>query len=178
MTGTDLHNDPRWQKLAARGGLITLPFDAPDGWPHGPLPKGERALEVGDDRLSPAYCTMQGHRFMRALLLLPITEARTAFGFETWASVSEESWQGWLSARAGGKPFAGCFAWAANALPGFASGEPVACNLMPGPAGELPRLQPQPGSALHEAQRDGISPARLAEIHAAAGADFAALLDA
>jgi len=145
MTETALQDDPRWLKLAARGGLITLPFDAPDGWPHGSLPKGEKALEVGDDRLSPAYCTMQGHRFLRALLLLPITGARTALGYETWASVSEESWQGWLAARADGRPFAGCFAWAANALPGFESADP-------GPAA-APATAAGPGAARGPARR-------------------------
>ncbi len=176
--GTALADDPRWHRLAARGGLVTLPIAAPDSWPHGAIAPGQKAVEAGDDRLSPAYCTLSGHRFLRARLLLPIAGARTVFGFETWASVSEESFQSFLAARAGGEPFAGCFAWLANALPGFDSAEPVPCNLVPGPPGQLPRLQPHPGVSLHAAQRDGLTPDRLAEIYAAAGAaaDLAALL--
>lgn len=171
-----LETDPRWQKLAQRGGLLAMPFAAPDGWPHGPIPPGQKALEVGDDRLSPAYCALGGHRFLRAVLLLPISGARTVFGFETWGSVSEESYAAFLAARTGGAAFGGCFAWAANALPGFESGDPIGCNLVPGPPGQLPRLQPHAGTALHEAQREGITPARLADIYAAAGTDFEALL--
>lgn len=172
-----LETDPRWQTLAQRGGLISLPFHAPDGWPHGAIPTGQKALEVGDDRLSPTYCAFSGHRFLRAVLLLPIAGARTVFGFETWGSVSEENWNAFLAARAGGEAFPGCFAWVANALPGFDVSETVPCNLVPGPPGQMPRLQPHPGNPLHDAQRSSITPSQLAEIYAAAGADFEALLD-
>ena len=171
-----LEDDPRWPALAARGGMIALPFPAPDGWPHGPIATGEKALEVGEDRLSAAYCTLSRHRFLRAALLLPITGARTVFGFETWASVSEESWNAFLAARAGGEPFRGSFAWLANALPGFDVTETVPCNLVPGPPGQMPRLQPQPGNPLHDAQRAGVAPDRLAAIFDAAGKDLEALL--
>ncbi|GKY89033.1 DUF2199 domain-containing protein [Sinisalibacter aestuarii] len=172
-----LDEDPRWQKLMARGGMVSLPFAAPDGWPHGPIPPGEKSLEIGEDSLSPLYCTLAGHRFLRALLLLPITGARTVFGFESWASVSEDSWRAFLAARAGGEAFRGSFAWLGNSLPGFAQAEPVPCNLVPGPAGQPPRLQPQPGTALNRAQSDGISTARLAAIYAGAGQDIATLLE-
>lgn len=169
MSGVPGADDPRWPALLARGGLIVLPLAAPDGWPHGPLPQGEKALEAGEDRLTPAYCTLKGHRFLRAQLLLPITGARTVFAFEAWGSVSEENWQAWLGARADGKPFPGCFAWLANALPGFEAEEPVPCNLVAGSPGQLPRLQPQPGNALHRAQGEGIPVDRLAAIYAEAG---------
>lgn len=173
---TPLDEDPRWQALMARGGVIALPFDTPEGWPHGPLPSGQKSLEAGDDRLSATYCTLDGHRFVRALLLLPIREARTVFAFECWGSVSEESYQAWLAARAGGEAFPGAFAWLANHLPGFDRAEPVPCNLVAGPPGQPPRLQPQPGTALHLAQSEGLSSARLADIYAAAGLDITALL--
>ena len=175
MTDTPLAQDPRFQALMARGGLITLPIAAPDGWAHGPLPKGDKALEVGEDRISPTYCTLGGHRFLRGLLLLPIQGARTVFAFDCWGSVSEESWQAFLAARAGGEAFAGSFAWLANALPGFDSPEPVPCNLTAGPPGQPPRLQPQPGNALHRAQSEGIGTDRLSQIYAVAGEDFTAL---
>jgi hypothetical protein len=172
-----LVHDPRWQALMARGGLVTLPLGAPDGWPHGPIPEGEKARETGADRLTPRYCTLDGHRFLRVLLLLPIRGARTVFAFDCWGSVSEESLQAFLGARAGGEAFRGSFAWLANALPGFALAEPVPCTLAPGPPGQAPRLQPHPGTALHQAQSEGLTIERLAEIHAAAGADFAALIE-
>lgn len=171
-----LDDDPRWQRLMARGGMLTLPLDAPDGWPHGPIPDGEKARDVGADRLTPGYCTLDGHRFVRALLLLPIRGARTVFAFDCWGSVSEESWLQLLGAKAGGEAFRGSFAWLANALPGFATAEPVPCNLAPGPPGQKPRLQPQPGTALHVVQTEGLTTERLTEIHAAAGADLAALI--
>lgn len=178
MSDEPLERDPRWQKLIARGGMITLPLTAPDGWPHGPIPPGQKALEVGEDRLSRAYCSLDGHRFLRALVLLPITGGRTVFGFETWGSVSEESWQGWLAARARGEAFAGCFAWLANDLPGLDTGtDPLACNLVPGPPGQLPRLVPKPGSPLATAQQTGIGSAELAELYRAAGQDLGAVLD-
>lgn len=179
MTGAPVTDDPRFARLLARGGILALALPAPDAWPHGPLPAGQKAQTVGDDSLSANYCTIQGHRFLRAHLLLPIRGARTVLGFEAWGSVSEDSWQAWLAARARGATFAGAFAWLANALPGFATAsaaDPVACNLVAGPAGALPRLQPQPGSALAQAQAEGIDPGALAAIHAAAGRDFDAVL--
>ncbi|OIP87486.1 MAG: hypothetical protein AUK37_01335 [Rhodobacterales bacterium CG2_30_65_12] len=168
--------DPRWQKLMARGGLIALALPYPDGWPHGALAPGDKALDVGDDRLSPLYCTLQGHRFLRAQLLLPIIGARTVFAFACWGSVSQESWLAWLSARADDTPFPGAFAWLANALPGFTAAEPVPCNLVSGPPGQPPRLQPQPGTALHRVQNAGIDARRLTAIYADAGEDITALL--
>lgn len=178
MSAPALEDDPRWQALMARGGLITLPCAMPDAWPHGALPAGDKALEVGDDRLTPAYCTLQGYRFLRAQLLLPITAARTVFGFEAWGSVSEDSWTAWIEARGGGEPFAGCFAWLANELPGFDGTGPVPCNLTAGPPGALPRLHPQPGTRLAEARAAGLDAATLEAIYAAAGYDRAAMLDA
>lgn len=161
--------DEPFQKLMARGGILALPLPCPDGWPHGALPAGHRTLAVGDDRLSASYCTLQGHRFVRAHLLMPIRGARTVLGYEAWASVSEDSWQAWLAARARGETFGGAFAWLANALPGFAVTDPVACNLVAGPPGALPRLQPHPGTALADAQAGGIEPGDLAALFAAAG---------
>ncbi|MCB1329113.1 MAG: DUF2199 domain-containing protein [Maritimibacter sp.] len=160
MTGPtpETEADPTdFDRLMARGGLYALPLPAPDAWPHGALPKGEKSLSVGADSLSAQYCTCQGHRFLRAHLLLPIQGARTVLGFETWGSVSEETWAAWLAARAGGKPFPGAFAWLANALPEFAAADPVPCNLTAGPPGALPRLQPHPGTDLARAQAEGIA---------------------
>lgn len=170
-------DDPRWQKLMARGGVITVPFAAPDVWPHGPIPAGEKTLERGEDSLSASYCTVQGHRFVRALLLLPIREARTVFGFETWASVSEESWRDWLAARAGGEAFGGCFAWLANALPGVETGDaPVPCNLEAGPPGQLPRLQPRPDTTPGKLQTTGLDAQALMAITTADGRSIEDLL--
>ena len=176
MTETVSHSeDPGFQRLMARGGLIALPLPAPDAWPHGPLAPDQKELEVGDDSLSDNYCTLQGHRFLRAHLLLPIKGARTVLGYEAWGSVSEDSWQAWLAARARGEVFAGAFAWLANLLPGFDNHDAVPCNLTAGPPGGLPRLQPQTGSGLARAQAEGIEPAALAAICAAAGVDIASL---
>ncbi|RME18634.1 MAG: DUF2199 domain-containing protein [Alphaproteobacteria bacterium] len=173
-----LLESPEWQRLMARGGILPLALAAPDVWPHGPIPPGENSLERGDDSLSRNYCTCGGHRFLRALLLLPIRGARTVFGLDGWASVSEETWRAFLAARAGGEAFTGAFAWAANALPGEASKEPVPCNLVPGPPGQPPRLQPHPGSALHALQAEGIAQERLVALFEAAGQDPAALAGA
>jgi len=169
MSGAPATDDPRLARLLARGGLIALPLPAPDVWPHGALTRGQKELTVGADSLSANYCTLQGHRFLRAQLLLPISGARTVFAFEAWGSVSEESWQGWLAARASGETFAGAFAWLANALPGFDETAPVPCNLLAGRPGGLPRLQPQPGGAVAKAQAEGIDLGTLAAIHEAAG---------
>ncbi|HCQ65050.1 MAG TPA: hypothetical protein DIU07_07740 [Rhodobacteraceae bacterium] len=162
-------DDPRLDRLMARGGLISLPRPAPDAWPHGPLPAGEKELAVGADSLTASYCTFQGQRFLRAHLLLPLKGARTVLAFEAWGSVSEDSWQGWLAARARGEAYPGAFAWLANQLPGFDAREPVPCNLTAGPPGALPRLQPQPGTALARAQAQGIDLDTLRAIYAAAG---------
>jgi len=85
---------------------------------------------------------------------------------ETWASVSDESWAAFLGARASGKPFEGTFAWSANALPGFEA-DPAPCNLVPGPPGHAPRLQPHAGHPLHAAQAKAIGQDKLAKILAA-----------
>ena len=168
--------DPRFPQLLARGGMITLPFDAPDAWPHGALPDGQKELAVGDDRLSANYCTLEGHRFLRAHLLVPIQGARTVLGYEAWGSLSEDSWQAWLAARAGGEAFPGAFAWLANLLPGFEYPAPVPCNLTAGPPGALPRLQPQPGSVLAEAQAAGIDTVALRANTTAAGREIDSVL--
>jgi len=164
----DPTHDADFAQLLARGGIFALPLPAPDAWPHGPLPVGEKTLVAGDDSLSPAYCTFEDQRFLRAHLLLPIKAARTVLGFETWGSVSEESWQAWLAARARGEAFAGAFAWLANELPGFETSEPVPCNLTAGPPGALPRLQPHPGNDLARAQADGITEETFRAFRAAA----------
>lgn len=176
MTDAPLADDPRWQALMARGGLIVLPCTMPDAWPHGPLAAGAKVLDIGDDRLTPAYCTLQGHRFLRAQLLLPITGARTVFAFEAWGSVSEESWTAWFAARTEARPFPGAFAWLANALPGFDGTGPVPCNLTAGPPGALPRLHPQPGTRLAEARATGLDADRIEAIYAATGRDRSDIL--
>ncbi len=176
MTDTVTKDDPRWQRLMARGGMITLPLDAPDAWPHGPLPRGEKALSVGQDNLSALYCTLKGQHFLRAHLLLPIKDARTVLAVETWGSVSEETRAAWLAARTGGAPFTGAFAWLAAALPGFAESEPVPCNLTAGPPGALPRLQPQPGNPLAVAQAEGVAQDELLAVFVAAERDLGDLL--
>ena len=77
--------------------MSTLPLDAPDARPNRERPKREKERTVGDDRLSATYCTLPGHRFLRAHLLVPMQSARTVLGFEAWGWLSEDSWQAWLA---------------------------------------------------------------------------------
>ena len=151
----NLSDDPRWQAIATRDLLAGLGFDAPDAWPHGPRPAGQKALAVADDSLSERYCTLAGHRFLRARLGLPIRGAREVLTLETWASVSEATWTAVLAARTAGAEFEGGFTWLSNVLPGLAP-EPVGCNLLPGRPGEPPRLFAQEGP-LHQAQQTGLA---------------------
>lgn len=165
-----LAEDPRWQKLIGLGGLDPIAFDAPDAWPHGPRGTA-KALDIGEDNLTAAYCTLAGHHFLRTQLILPIRGATQVFTFEAWGSVSEDTRKAVIGARTGGVPFEGAFAWLANALPGFAADEPVGCNLLPGRPGQLPRLFAQKGP-LNEAQQSGIEFERLLAILSETGSDL------
>lgn len=165
-----LADDPRWQAMLRAGALAPVVFPAPDAWPHGPRPSGEKSLTIGDDSLSERYCTLAGHRFVCAALTLPIKGAREGLGVQAWGSVSEATWAALIAARTGGTPFEGGFAWLANALPGFGA-EPIGMNLLPGRPGALPRLFAQSGP-LQAAQQTGLDLDALAALLAAVGRDI------
>jgi len=160
-------DDPRQAALTAPGMLADIVFPAPDAWPHALRGTGEKSVSAGEDSLSERYCTLAGHRFLRARLVLPIQDRRETLGVETWASISEATWTAVLGARTGGPGFDGGFAWLANALAGFGP-EPIGCNLLPARPGELPRLFAQQGP-LAEAQKAGLDLDHLTALLAAAG---------
>lgn len=147
---------PDWARFVGTDLLDDVVFDHPDPWPHESLAgSGVKSLSIGEDTLSAAYCTLAGHRFLRADLLIPIAGTPAALGYSCWGSVSEDTYSAYLAARAGGPGFEGGFAWCANTLPGLESDEPTPCNLRSGAPGRPPQLFAQSGPVF-EAQTKGV----------------------
>ncbi|SFE18683.1 DUF2199 domain-containing protein [Roseivivax sediminis] len=154
-------------------GIFDIGFDHPDPWPHGALEdQGGDELVVGEDKLGTDLCRLGEHRFIRCVLLLPLRGADDRFAFGVWAGVAPDRFYHYLDAALGeGPPFEGCFGYLMNTIPGFDLGrDPVPCDIVPGEAGERPRLRPQEGP-LARAQAEGISFDHLLDIYDAAGMD-------
>lgn len=176
----DLAQDPRWRRFTdagyacaccgqSFGGPMDIGFGNPAPWPHGL--RGDRdELRVGTDQLTADACRLGDSRFVRAVLILPVIGTNATFAYGPWASVHPDSFEAALT----GNGFEGCFAWLANRLPGWDTEHPLPCNLLPGPAGDRPRLEIHAscGHPLAQAQRDGITFDRLLDIYAAAGHDL------
>jgi hypothetical protein len=146
-------------------GVYDLGFDHPDSWPHGHLADTDGdELQVGDDKLSPELCRYGDHRFIKAILTLPIRGSDDAINLAVWASLTPENFYAYLDHCFDGAEFAGCEAWLMNDLPGF-EGDPIACALTPGPDDQRPALTAKDGP-LQAAQTNGISFDDLLEIYA------------
>jgi len=163
--------DPHWQRIEAAGGLTDIGFGHPDPWPHGSLSdEGEPRMVIGADTLDADFARIGAHRFVRAVLTLPVIGVDRTFAFGPWAAVSPASFDRINAAETLGQPFGGCFAWLMNRLPGFTFDDWPPCNLMPGADGARPFLEVHDGShELAELQETGITPARLVDIYTAAG---------
>ncbi|MGH1369302.1 MAG: DUF2199 domain-containing protein [Maritimibacter sp.] len=149
-------DSPDWARFVGTDLLDDVVFDHPDPWPHAPLSgSGQKSITNGNDTLSGAYCTVQGHRFLRADLLVPVRGTPAALCYSCWGSISDETYQAVLAARTGGPAFEGGFAWAANTLPGLETEAPTPCNLRAGAAGRPPQLFAQSG-AIFDAQTEGV----------------------
>lgn len=180
-----LADDPLWQRFnnadmpcACCGrrfeGVFDIGFDHPDPWTHGNRQdSGQDVMEHGEDRLTADFCSIGPHRFIRAVLRLPIIGADQDFAFGTWASVNPANYETYLGFTSQTAQFEGCFAWAMNRLPGFVMEDWLPCNLMPGRPGERPYLEVHDGAhELAALQESGISFDRLLDIYAASGQDL------
>ena len=178
----DLNDDPRWQRFndssrTWRGrtfeGVFDIGFDHPDPWPHGNRSEsGEEVMIVGPDQLDADLCQIGKHRFIRAVLTLPIIGTDQTFAFGAWGSVNPANFDRYVeNAAAGG--FEGCFAWLMNKPPGFDFDDWPPCNLVVTDPAERPHLEVHDGShELAELQETGITFDRLLDIYAAAGQDI------
>ncbi|MXQ07730.1 DUF2199 domain-containing protein [Alphaproteobacteria bacterium GH1-50] len=181
----DLNDDPRWRRFNDTSrpcpccgrrfdGVFDIGYDHPDPWPHGNRSaSGEDVLQVGEDGLTADYCSWGQHRFIRAVLPLPIRGSDKVFAFGPWGSVNPANYDRYIEASLGGAPFEGSFAWLMNKLPGFEFDDWLPCNLVPGAAGQRPVLEVHDGSHdLARLQEEGITFDQLLDIYAAAGQDI------
>ncbi|MEQ9693606.1 DUF2199 domain-containing protein [Shimia sp. SDUM112013] len=154
-------------------GIFDIGFDEPDSWPHPPLAEtGTDDLSVGEDRLTADLCRIDGDRFIRCVLPLPIRGSDEVFFFGVWARVGDGVFFAYLDAINGtGASFDGAEAWIMNDLPLFESDDPIAATLSSGDAGARPVLSVRSGP-LADAQKDGISFDHLLDIYAASGTDI------
>ncbi|ETX28324.1 DUF2199 domain-containing protein [Roseivivax isoporae] len=150
-------------------GIFDLGFEHPEDWPHPPAEGTEVA--VGADRLNADLCRLGERRFLRGVLMLPVRGADDALAYGLWAEVAHEDFYRYLDAALDeGPAFAGARGHLANPVPGLETA-PVACDLVPGDAGERPQLVASEG-ALVAAQTDGISFDTLLDLYEAAGHDL------
>ncbi len=176
--------DSRWRRFTdeswacpccgqAFNGVFDIGFDHPDCWPHGSLrDSGQETLQVGEDKLSSDLCRWEEHRFLRAILPLPIRGSDEVFNFGCWVSVAPDNFYLYIEDAVGEAPgFEGCFAWLMNALPLFDGDTPVAGDVVPGPAEQRPVFKAHDG-ALATAQAEGITFDQLLDIYAATGSDI------
>lgn len=152
-------------------GIFDIGFDAPDAWPHGPR-EGEDDLAIGQDRLGPEFCRVDGRHFLRAVLTLPLRGSDEVFAFGPWAEVPEPVFRAYLATIDDpAAPFAPAEGLLANALPGFEDAADSAVTLtLPDPA-QRPLLAASDGQ-LAEAQAQGMSFDDLLDIYAASGMDI------
>ena len=181
----DLNQDPRWRRFndATRpcpccgqtfNGVFDIGFDHPAPWPHGNRSEtGADFMEAGEDQLDADLCKWGKHRFIRAVLMIPIKGTDQVFAYGPWGSVNPANFDRYVAASNGGDPFEGCFAWLMNRLPGFDFEDWPACDLIVEDPGERPRLYVHDGAhELAALQEEGITFDQLLDIYAAAGQDI------
>jgi hypothetical protein len=138
--------DDRLRQLLANGftcatcgerhtGLFDIAFDCPDPWtgPKEKEPNGvvRSALEAGRDVLSEDFCLMGEHRFVRAILPLPLIGTDESFAFGVWGTLSQERFVEYAELFDGdqGEDMRPAFSWLSNRLPGADTG-PVRAQLL------------------------------------------------
>lgn len=160
---------------ARHSGLFDIAFDQPDPWTGPPEkePNGvvRFALEAGRDILSEDFCLMGEHRFVRAILPLPLIGTEETFAFGVWATLSQARFVEYTdlfdSLNAGAMPAA--FSWLSNRLPG-AGPAAVRAELRPQDNRQRPILRITDEShPFFQVQDDGLSSDALLGIYATYG---------
>ena len=96
-------------------GLPDLAFDAP--YYYHALTEGERASRA---KLTPDFCQMDDHYFIRTSLELPIIGHQDTFSYGVWLSVSEKNFlRYWDMFDAEDTPQDRYVGWVANLIPGY-----------------------------------------------------------
>jgi hypothetical protein len=174
--------DPRLVQLITQGfrcagcgehhnALFDLAFDRPDPWPAplpdtGPGPQDNApnrdlsaALAAGRDILTEDFCVMGEHRFIRAILPLPIQGAGEDFAFGVWGSLSQPRFDTYVAGfdDPSGGDLTPAFSWLCNRLPG-ATDASVKAVLTPQPDRQRPILRiTDETHPFFLAQTDGLS---------------------
>ena len=180
--------DPRLADLIARGFrcaqcgahhqvLFDLAFNHPDPWtgpgdqaPNRDLPA---ALASGRDLLTEDFCLLGEHRFVRAILPLPLQGSDESFAFGVWGSLSHPRFDAYVAGF--DDPIGGdltpAFSWLSNCLPGAADA-PVKASLTPQPDRQRPILRiTDPTHPFFISQTDGLSFDALMAIYRDSGHD-------
>jgi hypothetical protein len=151
-------------------GIFDLGYDAPDDWPHGARGDSDD-LNVGEDRLTPDLCRIEGRYFIRCVLALPVRGADDALSFGPWAEVSHDTLHAYIDAMNGLGDFAPVEGILANALPGFEDQPGTTVVLTLHDTDQRPELTALDGP-LADAQEAGISFDDLLDLYAQAGQDI------
>jgi hypothetical protein len=121
--------------------------------------------------LGEEQCEIDGHRFLRARIVLPVHDAATDFEWGVWVSQSRESYDraGELWTTEGRETEPPTFAWVQSEFGPYPSTLGLQAWLYARPVGERPVVDLQPTDhPLAREQREGISMARVREVVAAA----------
>jgi hypothetical protein len=147
-------------------GSPSFGFDAP--YQYASL-SAEQKLTMG--KLSSDLCTIthegEVDRFIRTILEIPIVGAQDPFVWGVWVSLSERSYERYVSTY--DNPVAGerFFGWLCNTLPVYPRGGPFAADALVQLNRQRPKLVLHNTEPLHPLvadQRDGISIIRAQEI--------------
>jgi hypothetical protein len=178
--------DDRLHQLLANGftcatcgerhtGLFDIAFDYPDQW-TGPTEKQPNGVvrfahQEGRDILSEDFCLMGEHRFVRAIIPLPLAGTDESFAFGVWGTLSQARFLEYVelfdTAHAG--RMAAAFSWLSNQLPG-ASHEPVQAQLLAQDDRQRPILRiTDEAHPFFRAQIEGLSCDDLLKIYATYG---------
>lgn len=124
-------DDPRWSRLMGHSGacrccgmefkgLFDVHYGAPDAWPQSEACERNAAiLDDGADRLTEDFCRLGAHRFVRATLLLPVSDTGQSFGFGVWATVRPDIFDAAIDHFDAGEQgqIGAVFSWLSNTLP-------------------------------------------------------------
>ncbi|MGB0959480.1 MAG: DUF2199 domain-containing protein [Halocynthiibacter sp.] len=176
--------DSRWQRLMDAdyicsccgkpvAGLMDIGYGMPTHWPHAAREDTQDEIVIGEDRLTPELCRIDGDYFVRTVMEFPIIGTDETFSFGPWGSLSREDFLRFIDHENGQDPsFEGGASWLANDLPLFDDADPIACTLIvASKGGTRPRLLAQEGP-LKRAQENGLTFDQLLDIYAAAGHDL------
>jgi len=156
-------------------GLFDIAFNHPDPWSGSREYEANiavpQALQQGRDILTEDFCLMGEHRFVRAILPLPLVGFDESFAFGVWGSVAPPKFLEYCEHFDGttGGTMPAAFSWLMNRLPG-AQDKPARARLLPQNDRQRPILEiTDEDHPFFLAQTEGLTSQALLEIYAISG---------